>query len=316
MKIAIRMYDASDWEAVCRVHDQSRPDELKGSFPKEAFVPLAEDADAEYLHRCQMFVAVAGAEVVGFAGVDPPYLAWLYVAPAFYRQGVGRLLLRHCMTFLDDNAWTYSCGNNTAALNLYQQEGFVVQKRFRGHNAGFNGDSARLALNPARRGWSLAKRSEVELRPILHSDLSVFFIHQQSAAAIQMAAFTSKDPTDHEAFSTKWNKILADESIGKRTILLRGRVVGSILSYVDPDLGGPEVTYWIGDEYWGQGIATHALRTFLEQFPTRPMLGRAAKDNHASVRVLQQCGFKITGEGRGFANARGKEIEELILTLQ
>jgi hypothetical protein len=31
--------------------------------------------------------------------------------------------------------------------------------------------------------------------------------------------------------------------------------------------------------------------------------------------VLQKCGFVITGEDKGFANARGQEIEEYMLTL-
>jgi RimJ/RimL family protein N-acetyltransferase len=38
-----------------------------------------------------------------------------------------------------------------------------------------------------------------------------------------------------------------------------------------------------------------------------------AKDNLASRRVLEKCGFTVCGEGRGYANARGMEIEEFIL---
>ena len=31
----------------------------------------------------------------------------------------------------------------------------------------------------------------------------------------------------------------------------------------------------------------------------RPVYARAAKDNAASLRVLEKCGFTITGEGAG-----------------
>ena len=31
---------------------------------------------------------------------------------------------------------------------------------------------------------------------------------------------------------------------------------------------------------------------------------------------MEKSGFRITGEDRGFANARGKEIEEVILELK
>ena len=41
------------------------------------------------------------------------------------------------------------------------------------------------------------------------------------------------------------------------------------------------------------------------------MRARAAADNAASARVLAKCGFRVVGEARGFANARGEEIDEL-----
>jgi len=46
------------------------------------------------------------------------------------------------------------------------------------------------------------------------------------------------------------------------------------------------------------------------------MYARVAKDNLGSRRVLKKCGFKVIGESKGFANARGEEIEELLLELQ
>jgi RimJ/RimL family protein N-acetyltransferase len=45
------------------------------------------------------------------------------------------------------------------------------------------------------------------------------------------------------------------------------------------------------------------------------LYARVAKDNVASKRVLEKCGFMIVGEDKGFASARGAEIEELILKL-
>jgi RimJ/RimL family protein N-acetyltransferase len=110
-----------------------------------------------------------------------------------------------------------------------------------------------------------------------------------------------------------WAKILGDDGIIIRTILFEGQVVGYVLTH--GWLGEPEVTYWLGKEYWGRGLATQALAVFLRVQTIRPLLARAAKDNLASIRVLQKCGFVLTGETTGFANARGKEIEEVILTL-
>ena len=96
MNHSIRSYRSSDWSAICRVHDRSRPDELAGSFDPRAFIPLAEDPEGSYIRDCEMFIAQSGDDVLGFAGIDEPYLAWLYVDPAYYRLGIGLALLRHC----------------------------------------------------------------------------------------------------------------------------------------------------------------------------------------------------------------------------
>jgi RimJ/RimL family protein N-acetyltransferase len=79
---------------------------------------------------------------------------------------------------------------------------------------------------------------------------------------------------------------------------------------------GLEVTYWIGREFWGRGIATAALAEFLKLQTTRPIFGRAAKDNVGSLRVLAKCGFVIIREDKGYAYARGEEVEEYVLRLR
>ncbi len=128
-----------------------------------------------------------------------------------------------------------------------------------------------------------------------------------------MAAFTSNDPEDRVAFDAHWTRIQANDDVFIRTIMVDGRVAGSVLSYVME--GDTEVSYWLGREFWGRGIATVALAEFLKLQTTRPIYARAAKDNVGSLRVLEKCGFRITGEDRGFANGRGQEIEEYVLEL-
>lgn len=81
-------------------------------------------------------------------------------------------------------------------------------------------------------------------------------------------------------------------------------------------LGDLLVGYWIGKVFWGKGIATAALTEFLRRQTARPLNARAAKDNLASLRVLQKCGFVVTGADKSFAHARNAEIEELLLTLR
>ena len=79
--------------------------------------------------------------------------------------------------------------------------------------------------------------------------------------------------------------------------------------------GKPEISYWIDRAHWGKGLATQALSAFLQVLSVRPLYARAAQDNVASIRVLEKCGFIISGYERGFANARGREIDEVLLEL-
>lgn len=156
--------------------------------------------------------------------------------------------------------------------------------------------------------------SEIQLRDVEGEDLPIFFEQESDPAAVHMAAFTAEDPSDKEAFDAHWVRISADKTIIIRTILFEGRVAGHIASF--ERFGDLEVSYWLGKEYWGKGLATEALAAFLEIQKARPLYARAAKDNFASIRVLEKCGFKISGHDNFFANARGQEIEEVILKLE
>ena len=155
---------------------------------------------------------------------------------------------------------------------------------------------------------------DLRLRDVVEGDLPLFFEFQLDPVANHMAAFTARDPTDRQAFTAHWRKIIADPTTINRTIVCDGRVVGSVSSYEES--GKPEVTYWIGRAYWGKGIGTRALTAFLVQVnTTRPIYARVAQDNLGSRRILEKCGFQVIGETKGFANARGKVVEELLLEL-
>jgi len=154
----------------------------------------------------------------------------------------------------------------------------------------------------------------ISLRNVIDGDIPIFFEFQSEQDAVYMAAFTAKDPDDREAFNAHWNMTRNSETVIIKTIIYENQVVGYVLSYEEG--GKPEVSYWIGKQYWGKGIATLALTEFLTSVnEQRPFYARAAKDNQGSKRVLEKCGFEIIGEDKGFANARGQEIEELLFEL-
>lgn len=155
---------------------------------------------------------------------------------------------------------------------------------------------------------------DVILREVHDSDLPVFFRQLNDPESRHMAAFTPEDPADRDRFEAHWARNRAAGGVALRTVLADGDVVGNAAVYGEP--GEREVTYWIDRAYWGRGLATAALRELLALVPERPLYARAAADNAGSLRVLEKCGFRATARERGFAQARGAEIDEVVLILE
>ena len=98
-----------------------------------------------------------------------------------------------------------------------------------------------------------------------------------------------------------------------KTVVINDLVLGSVINFEIE--GEAEISFWIDRKYWGQGIATAALKVFLETGHLRPLHGRVALDNFRSQKVLEKRGLVRIGNKKGFANARNAEIEEFIYRL-
>ena len=102
--------------------------------------------------------------------------------------------------------------------------------------------------------------------------------------------------SDAEDFITRAGK--PDEAVF--LITLRDKTVigacGIVLQETVPELG-----YWLGVEYWGQGYATEALHAVIDYAFTdlahEQLQAGARVTNPASRRVLEKCGFQWTGVG-------------------
>lgn len=62
----------------------------------------------------------------------------------------------------------------------------------------------------------------------------------------------------------------------------------------------PTVGYWVGKEYWNQGICTEALALLIDRVVNhtgiKSLVSGHYVDNPASGRVMEKCGFVATGE--------------------
>src|SRR5262245_8087738 len=130
----------------------------------------------------------------------------------------------------------------------------------------------------------------IRLREVRDDDLPILFEHQRDPESVRMADFPSRD---HDAFMAHWARIRSDPVNMMRVIELTddGTVAGTVLSF--PRDGVREVGYWIDRALWGRGIATRALRAYLDEVDrSRPLYAGVARHNAGSVRVLEKCGFR------------------------
>ncbi|GAC1541324.1 MAG: GNAT family N-acetyltransferase [Vulcanimicrobiaceae bacterium] len=165
--------------------------------------------------------------------------------------------------------------------------------------------------------WTSTKKEAngtLALRSVLVSDLPIFYRQQLDPEANYLAAFTRKNPANRRAFCEHWQRILASRSVNVKTIVVGAKIAGHVACF------GPrserEITYWLGREYWGCGIATQAVGAFVRRLRIRPLYARVAEGNRASRRVLEKSGFVVCRLERDFAEGRGHEVEETVMQLR
>lgn len=131
----------------------------------------------------------------------------------------------------------------------------------------------------------------VHLRDVQLDDLEVFFTQQADPEACSVASFEARG---REAFFIHWKERVLKNPTGLvRAIVSDGQLAGNIVCW-----GPPEerlVGYWLGREFWGQGIATLALKAFLPLL-TPPVFAHVARSNPRSIRVVEKAGFVLHEE--------------------
>lgn len=104
-------------------------------------------------------------------------------------------------------------------------------------------------------------------------------------------------PRSEDVFLARWAEVIKDPKIIARAIVHDGVLVGAISCFqVD---GHDAVGYWIDRAYWGRGIASAALAQFLQEVDRRPLRASTRRDHAVSIRILERCGFRLTGYQMG-----------------
>lgn len=100
------------------------------------------------------------------------------------------------------------------------------------------------------------------------------------------------------------NKTIGCEPVVNFAIDLDGKAVGGIGLILNSDvyIMSAEIGYWLGEPFWGLGIATEALRQIVEYtfyyFDIIRLYAEVFENNKASMRVLEKNGFYLEGVRR------------------
>lgn len=104
--------------------------------------------------------------------------------------------------------------------------------------------------------------------------------------------------TDAERWINKGSRL--GHSMAK-VIECDGEFVGGI--GIQPQSGWKqhmaEVGYWVGEEYWGRGIAPEALAAITDTafscLGYKKLFAQVLGPNETSMRVLEKCGYRLEG---------------------
>ena len=121
---------------------------------------------------------------------------------------------------------------------------------------------------------------------------------------IDIARMTSRIPHPYGAAEAHaFRESLVQQNVSRDRLLQIETRDGDLVGAVGADRSEgpfPEIGYWIGRPYWGQGYATEAAAAIRDwaakAFGVRALVAGHFADNPASGRVLVKCGFLYTGE--------------------
>jgi hypothetical protein len=101
----------------------------------------------------------------------------------------------------------------------------------------------------------------VLLRQAVEADLPVLYEYQREPLAVAMAAFPARE---RDAFMAHWRtNVLGDPTTLTRVMVVDGQVVGYLLTWNGD--GRRLLGYWVGERFWGRGIASQALALFVAE---------------------------------------------------
>jgi len=91
-----------------------------------------------------------------------------------------------------------------------------------------------------------------------------------------------------------------------------GSLIGIIAVSGRTETSEPRLNYWLGRPFWGEGLMSEATVAMVDAYFAyvggTSLVSSAMVENHVSRRVLEECGFRLTGESAPVFEARGGAV--------
>jgi ribosomal-protein-alanine N-acetyltransferase len=148
------------------------------------------------------------------------------------------------------------------------------------------------------------------------SDLDALVRHADNPRVAQNLRDLFPSPYT-KADGAKWLALMAQQRPETGfAIEVAGAAVGGIGVTVEQDIQrvSAEIGYWLGESFWGRGVATAALigfsRYVFANFDVTRLFALAFVENAASMRVLEKSGYRLEGILRRSAIKNGQILDQ------
>jgi len=159
----------------------------------------------------------------------------------------------------------------------------------------------------------------ISLRPWTSEDLPSLLTYADNQKIARN--LTNRFPHPYTEDDARWFIAFASDESDKliRAIDLHGEAIGSIGLHLQNDVffRNAELGYWLGEPFWGKGIATEAVRQMLKLgFDYYPFINRIFArpfgSNIGSQRLLEKSGFQFEARFEGTLDKHGVVEDELV----
>lgn len=160
------------------------------------------------------------------------------------------------------------------------------------------------------------------LRPFKLEDLDDLISNANNVKIAERLTDAFPSPYTHQDGIDFLNKVMQQSPPEVLAIDLDGKMIGNIGIHPQKDVHrlNAELGYFIGEDYWGKGYATEAIKKMIdygfENFPINRIFSRPFSSNPASQKVLEKCGFILEARINGILVKNGKTEDELIYAVR